>query len=145
VVFVSIDTSDPTWGPVYVGDINSHMASHVAHIADWADTLTPTDYAQPDDPHPNSAGNAQLAQVIQQAVQGCPNVAGTTTTTVDDSSSGTTDTSVDDTTTTSEDTTTTSDDTTTSTDDTTTTTDDTTTGTDDTTTSTDDTDTSVSG
>lgn len=71
VVFVTVNTHNPSWGPVAAQAINDHVRTF-AHVADWDAAWNPADYATADNPHPTAAGRQHLLDVEAAAMASCP-------------------------------------------------------------------------
>ena len=71
VVFVTLDSHNPGWHPAYVRQINKHIRSTFAHVADWDATLRPADFYLAGDPHPNETGRQVLLAVEDRAIASC--------------------------------------------------------------------------
>jgi hypothetical protein len=71
VVFVTIDTHNPSWGPEPAGEINDFIRTNFPHVADWDSALVPEDLLKPDNPHPNESGRQHLLAVEDAAIAGC--------------------------------------------------------------------------
>jgi hypothetical protein len=117
VIFVTVNTHNPTWGPDAAQSINDHIRSTFTNIVDWDAAWSATYFDGTDNPHPNEVGRQALLALEDQAIASCPSTTTTTTT----STTTTTTTTEPTTTTSTPDTTTTDPTTTTSTPDTTTT------------------------
>jgi lysophospholipase L1-like esterase len=63
VVFVTVNTHNPSWHPRYGRAINDHIRAKFAHVADWDAAWKASYFAVPDDPHPNAAGRQALITV----------------------------------------------------------------------------------
>lgn len=70
VVFVTVDTHNPSWAPADAQTINDHLRTF-PHVADWDATLTPADFDSLDDPHPNETGRQELLSTIDAAKALC--------------------------------------------------------------------------
>ena len=70
VVFVTINTHNPSWNPVGARELNAHIRTK-AHVLDWDAMWKPT-YTAPDDPHPNAVGQMAFATALRHTVEGCP-------------------------------------------------------------------------
>ena len=71
VVFVTIDTHNPTWGPIFAAAINEHLRATFPHIADWDAAYSPRDFDRTDTPHPNETGRQALLALEDAAIKGC--------------------------------------------------------------------------
>jgi hypothetical protein len=72
VVFVTVNTHNPSWHPGYARAINDHIRAKFAHIADWDAAWEASYFFVPDDPHPNATGRQALLAVEDRAIAGCP-------------------------------------------------------------------------
>jgi hypothetical protein len=69
VVFVTVNTHNPSWSPANARAINAWIRAR-PHVADW-DRAWKSRYFPKPDPHPNAAGKAALAALIARTVDGC--------------------------------------------------------------------------
>ena len=71
VIFVNINTHNPSWGPKNAALINAHLAKF-PRVVDWDGAWTPSWFYSVDDSHPNAAGRRALAALIAVKVTTCP-------------------------------------------------------------------------
>lgn len=71
VIFVTVNTHDPSWAPENATAINDHIRANFAHVADWDAAWSAEYFARPDDPHPNAAGRAALIDLEEQSLATC--------------------------------------------------------------------------
>lgn len=71
VIFVNINTHNPTWGPENARLVDAYLATF-PRVVDWNDAWQPDWFSQPDDPHPNLAGQRALARLVATQVAACP-------------------------------------------------------------------------
>jgi hypothetical protein len=72
VLFVTVNTHNPSWHPRSARAINDHIRATFAHVADWDAAWNARYFAVPDDPHPNATGQQALLAVEDRAIAGCP-------------------------------------------------------------------------
>lgn len=71
VIFVTINTHNPSWGPVAAEGLNAHLRTF-AHVVDWDAAWVATDYDVADNPHPNEQGRQHLLALEDAAIAACP-------------------------------------------------------------------------
>jgi hypothetical protein len=71
VVFVTVNSHNPSWAPANARAINDHMRASFPHVADWDAAVQPSYFAAPDTPHPDAAGRQALLALEDQAMAGC--------------------------------------------------------------------------
>lgn len=75
VVFVTVDSHNPSWGPTFAAAVDAHIRATFSHVADWDSALVPFgpggDFIKADDPHPTNAGNQHLLSVEDAAIATC--------------------------------------------------------------------------
>ena len=72
VIFVTVNSHNPSWNPAGARAINAYLRSHAAHLADWDAAWSAGYFDRPDTPHPNEKGRQALLAVIGRAMAGCP-------------------------------------------------------------------------
>lgn len=72
VVFVTVNTHNPTWGPTNAALINDHIRTTFAHVADWDAAYSASYFDTADDPHPNATGRAAMLALEDAAIATCP-------------------------------------------------------------------------
>ena len=72
VVFVTINTHNPSWGPTLAQAINDHVRATFPHVADWDAAWDASYFDAPDNPHPNAAGRQALLHAEDAAIATCP-------------------------------------------------------------------------
>jgi hypothetical protein len=71
VVFVTIDSHNPSWGPAFAAALNYHIRATFAHVADWGTAYDPSYFDGSDTPHPNETGRQALLALEDAAITGC--------------------------------------------------------------------------
>ena len=71
VVFVNINTHNPSWGPENAALINAHLVTF-PRVVDWDQAWRPSWFYSVDDSHPNAVGRIALAAMIAAKVATCP-------------------------------------------------------------------------
>jgi hypothetical protein len=71
VVFVTINTHNPTWSPANAAAINDHIRATFPHVADWDAAYDPSYFDWPDTPHPNETGRQALLALEDATIAGC--------------------------------------------------------------------------
>jgi hypothetical protein len=71
VVFVTINTHNPSWGPSDAQKLNDHIRATYAHVADWDAAWRSTYFDSADNPHPNETGRQALIALEDRAIAGC--------------------------------------------------------------------------
>jgi hypothetical protein len=96
LVFVTVNTHNPTWGPANAATINDHLRAIAPHLVDWDAAWDASYFDLAGDPHPNEAGRQALLALEDQAIADCTSdstttsTSTTTTTTTTDPSTTTT-------------------------------------------------------
>jgi hypothetical protein len=75
VLFVTVNTHNPSWSPRNAAAINGHIRMF-AHVVDWDKAWRSSYFDRPDDPHPNEVGRQALLQIEDQAIAKCPRRSG---------------------------------------------------------------------
>jgi hypothetical protein len=71
VVFVTVNSHNPSWAPANTRAINDHIRATFPHVADWDAAVQPSYFAAPDNPVPNAAGRQALLAIEDQAMASC--------------------------------------------------------------------------
>lgn len=74
VVFVTVNTHNPSWGPANAQAIDDHLRGDPTlfpHLADWDEAYSPTYFDGSDTPHPNEAGRQALLGLEDAAIASC--------------------------------------------------------------------------
>jgi lysophospholipase L1-like esterase len=71
VVFVTVNTHNPSWGAANAQAIDDHIRVAFPHVADWDAAWSASDFDTPDNPHPNEVGRQALLSLEDAAIAGC--------------------------------------------------------------------------
>lgn len=71
VVFVTINTHNPSWNPAGARKLNTYLRTK-SHVLDWDAMWKSGYFDEADSPHPNAVGNEVLAKALRHTVDGCP-------------------------------------------------------------------------
>jgi hypothetical protein len=71
VVFVTVNTHNPSWGPAQAAEIDAHIRATFPHVADWDAAYDPSYFDRTDTPHPNETGRQALLALEDAAIAGC--------------------------------------------------------------------------
>jgi lysophospholipase L1-like esterase len=74
VIFVNVNTHNPSWSPVNAQAIDDHFAANptlFAHVVDWNGAWQASYFGTPDNPHPNETGRQALLALEDAAIAGC--------------------------------------------------------------------------
>jgi lysophospholipase L1-like esterase len=71
VVFVTINTHNPSWSPANAAAINDHIRATFPHVADWDAAYDPSYFDLPDQPHPNETGRQALLALEDATIARC--------------------------------------------------------------------------
>jgi lysophospholipase L1-like esterase len=83
LVFVTVNTHNPSWEPANAATINDHLRAISPHLVDWDAAWKASYFDAPDNPHPNATGRQALLALEDQAIAGCASSSATTTTTAE--------------------------------------------------------------
>lgn len=73
VVFVTVNSHTvASWGPEFASEIDDHIRSTFAHVADWDAAWQAAYFDVAGGVHPNEAGRQALLGVEDRAIAGCP-------------------------------------------------------------------------
>lgn len=71
VVFVTVNTHNPSWNPQGAQMINDFIRRTATHVVSWDAAWSPTYFDDADDPHPNEAGRQALIALIDSTIATC--------------------------------------------------------------------------
>jgi hypothetical protein len=72
VIFVTVNTHNPSWGPTEARTIDDHIRSTFHHVVDWDGAWKPSYFNGADNPHPNETGRQALLKLEDRAIARCP-------------------------------------------------------------------------
>jgi hypothetical protein len=75
LVFVTVNSHNPSWGPANAQAMNDHLRGDPTlfpHLADWDAAWQASYFDTADTPHPNETGRQALLALEDQAIAGCP-------------------------------------------------------------------------
>ena len=79
MIFVTVNTHNPSSSPGNAQLINDHLRATAAHVVDWDAAWQSEDFDTPDNPHPNEIGRQALLGLEDQAIAACSPDPSTTT------------------------------------------------------------------
>jgi lysophospholipase L1-like esterase len=75
VIFVNVNTHNPSWGPANAQAIDDHLTANPTlfpHVVDWNAAWNASYFNTPDNPHPNETGRQALLALEDAAIASCP-------------------------------------------------------------------------
>jgi lysophospholipase L1-like esterase len=81
LVFVTVNTHNPSWGPAYASTINDHLRVIAPHLVDWDAAWSASYFDGVSNPHPNASGRQALLVLEDQAIATCASTSTTTAST----------------------------------------------------------------
>ena len=90
LVFVTVNTHNPSWGPGYASTINDHLRVIAPHLVDWDAAWSASYFDAVNNPHPNTSGRQALLALEDRAIADCASTSTTTASTTTTSTTTTT-------------------------------------------------------